>query len=66
MYSSDLFLNKIVIVTGGRSGIGFSISKLFLKLGAKVIIASRLESQIKKAVKELSSYGIFDASQAIK
>lgn len=57
MYSSDLFLNKIVIVTGGRSGIGFSISKLFLKLGAKVIIASRLESQIKKAVKELSSYG---------
>ena len=32
-------------------------SKLFLKLGAKVIIASRSESQIKKAVKELSSFG---------
>ena len=57
MFSSDLFFKKIIIVTGGRSGIGFSISKLFLKLGAKVIIASRSESQIKKAVKELSSYG---------
>tara|TARA_B100001250_G_scaffold390302_1_gene390161 strand:+ start:744 stop:1544 length:801 start_codon:yes stop_codon:yes gene_type:complete len=57
MFSSDLFLNKTVIVTGGRSGIGFSISKLFLRLGAKVIIASRTESLVTKAVKSLSSFG---------
>ena len=57
MFSSGLFLNKTVIVTGGRSGIGFSISKLFLELGANVIIASRTESPMNKAVKSLSSFG---------
>ena len=57
MFSSDLFLNKTVIVTGGRSGIGFSISKLFLRLGAKVIIASRTESLLEKL---MGSYVILE------
>lgn len=57
MYSKDLFKDKIALVTGGRSGIGFAIAKLFLQLGAKVMICSRKEALLKEAASELSQYG---------
>ena len=38
MILQDSFQNQIVLVTGGRSGIGFSIAKQFLMNGAKVVI----------------------------
>ncbi len=57
MLRSDTFNNKIVLVTGGRSGIGYQIAKDFLQLGAKVIICSRKEEQLQKAAEELSNFG---------
>lgn len=57
MYSNSLFENQVVLVTGGRSGIGFAIAKQYLQLGAKVIIASRKEEALKKARQELSKFG---------
>ena len=60
MYAPNLFENKIALVTGGRSGIGYAIAKDFLKLGAKVIIASRKEEPLKKAAEELSEFGECD------
>ena len=36
--------NKVVIVTGANSGIGFEIAKILSSRGAKVIIAWRNES----------------------
>ncbi len=60
MYSKDLFKDKIALVTGGRSGIGFGIAKLFLQLGAKVIIASRKETPLKIAASALSEFGDCD------
>lgn len=53
MFSKELFKDQVVFVTGGGSGIGFSIAKGFLELGAKVIIASRKIEKIEKAAKEL-------------
>ena len=41
MFAADLFKGKVVFVTGGGSGIGYTIAKQFLLLGAKVWIASR-------------------------
>jgi len=57
MFHSDTFKNKIALVTGGRSGIGFQIAKDLLHLGAKVIICSRKEDALKKACDSLSEHG---------
>jgi citronellol/citronellal dehydrogenase len=57
MFRDNAFKGKVVFVTGGGSGIGYSISKLFLELGATVFIASRKKEKIDKAVSELSAFG---------
>ena len=57
MFADDLFKGKVVFVTGGGSGIGYTIAKQFLLLGAKVWIASRKEERINKAIDELSVFG---------
>lgn len=57
MYSKESFKDKIVIVTGGRSGIGYAIAKQMLSLGAKVIISSRKEELLKTAAGELAAFG---------
>ncbi|KAK0210145.1 hypothetical protein DFS33DRAFT_1370705 [Desarmillaria ectypa] len=44
---------KIVLVTGGGSGIGKMIAAGFAQNGAKVYIAARKESQLKEAVADL-------------
>ncbi|MDA8918005.1 SDR family NAD(P)-dependent oxidoreductase [Flavobacteriaceae bacterium] len=41
MFAANLFNNKIILVTGGRSGIGYAIAASFLHYGAEVYIASR-------------------------
>jgi len=46
---------KKAFVTGGTKGIGLSIVKEFLSLGADVIFAARTSSDVKKTEQELSS-----------
>ncbi|WP_188202065.1 SDR family oxidoreductase [Thermococcus camini] len=46
-----------VIVTASSRGIGFNIAKELLKRNARVVISSRSEGNLKKALDELSSYG---------
>ena len=57
MYAKDLLKDKVALVTGGRSGIGFAIAKQFLQLGAKVFICSRKEELLHKAAIKLSDFG---------
>lgn len=57
MYSPTLFQDKIVLVTGGRSGIGYAIAQSYLAHGAEVFIASRKKELLEKAEKELKQFG---------
>lgn len=47
--------DKVAIVTGGSSGIGFAVVDAYLKEGAKVVIASYDENEINDAVNDFSS-----------
>ena len=46
---------KSAFVTGGGTGIGYSISRALLQSGAKVMIAARRESVLADAAKQLAS-----------
>ncbi|MGK7396744.1 MAG: SDR family NAD(P)-dependent oxidoreductase [Candidatus Cyclobacteriaceae bacterium M3_2C_046] len=44
---------RTALITGGGSGLGYAISKVFISLGAKVIITGRTEAKLKQAQIEL-------------
>ena len=46
--------NKVALITGGNSGIGFATAKEFLEQGAKVIITGRSEAGLAQAKKDLN------------
>ena len=58
--------DKVVLVTGGGTGIGKAIAKRFIKLGASVVITGRRESKLSETAKELganASYIVGDVSE---
>ena len=50
--------NKVAVVTGGNSGIGFATAKKFKEQGATVIITGRSEERVTQAAAELGVKGI--------
>ena len=47
------FINKVVVVTGGTSGIGLATARLFAQQGASVFITGRREAELNAAVKAI-------------
>jgi len=54
MFKDNELENKVIIVTGGGSGLGKSMTKYFLQLGAKVVITSRKMEKLQATADELS------------
>ena len=55
MLKENCLRNNTFIITGGGSGLGKSMAKYIIELGANVIIISRNEEKLKGTVSELSS-----------
>lgn len=55
MLSNNALDGKVIIVTGGGTGLGKAMSKYFLELGANVIITSRKLDVLKETAKELNN-----------
>lgn len=53
----DLLKGRRALITGGTSGIGYSIAEAFLNAGASVVITGRSEDRLEKACERLSSKG---------
>ncbi|MFC4209836.1 SDR family oxidoreductase [Pedobacter petrophilus] len=50
--------NKVAVITGGNSGIGFATAKAFIEEGAKVVITGRNQDALNKAVVELGENAV--------
>ena len=48
---------KVILITGGSSGIGRETAKVFAKEGAKIVIASRGEGKGRDTVEEIQAIG---------
>ena len=55
MLKEDSLKGKVIVVTGGGTGLGKAMSKYFLELGAYVVIASRKFDVLKETAKELEN-----------
>ena len=62
-FHPNLFDNRVVLITGGRSGIGYQTAELLLSLGAHIIIASRNEDKLKQAQVKLQENQSSDSSK---
>ena len=55
MLRDDALKGKVIVVTGGGSGLGKAMTKYFLELGAKVAITSRDLDKLKNTAAELET-----------
>lgn len=56
-FTKDLLRDKVVLITGGATGLGRAMGEKFLELGAKLAICGRREEVLKTAAEELSTFG---------
>jgi NAD(P)-dependent dehydrogenase (short-subunit alcohol dehydrogenase family) len=57
-FTQDLLKDKVILITGGGTGLGRAMAGRFLQLGAKVAICGRREEVLEQTAEELSSaYG---------
>jgi len=54
MFQPDLLKDQVILITGGGTGLGKSMARRFLELGAAVIIASRRKNVVESSAAELA------------
>ena len=56
MLKEGALQDKIILITGGGTGLGKSMGKYFMELGANLIITSRKQEVLDETAKEFSEY----------
>lgn len=64
IFKENLFKDKVVVVTGGGTGIGLATSLNFAKLGAKLAIVNKSKEQAEDGEKEIAKHTECYADQA--
>ncbi len=57
MFEKSLLQDKVIIVTGGGTGLGRSMALRFAELGAKLVLTSRRQEVLDKAASEVEERG---------
>lgn len=53
----NMLTNKVAIITGASSGIGYAAAKLFAQQGAKVVVAGRRKAELDALVSDIEKAG---------
>ncbi|OME95200.1 MULTISPECIES: SDR family oxidoreductase [Paenibacillus] len=56
-FTDDLLQNKVVLITGGATGLGRAMGEKFAQLGAKLAICGRREEVLQQTAEELRQQG---------
>ncbi|HTC83179.1 MAG TPA: SDR family NAD(P)-dependent oxidoreductase, partial [Rhizomicrobium sp.] len=54
MFQTDLLQGKRILVTGGGTGLGLSMGRRFLELGAELVICGRRTDVLEEAARNLA------------
>lgn len=57
VFRPDLFAERVIVVTGGGSGIGRCIAHELASLGAEVVLAGRTEAKLSTVAEEIAADG---------